>query len=111
MGNPTNASYSAAGILLSDARLKRDITRIGQLDDDLSLYSFRYLWSDPVYVGVMAQEVALVMPSAVVKGDDGYLRVDYASWACRCARSKSGRRSLTAFSFSCSAQARCGAQP
>jgi len=30
-----------------------------------------------VYVGVMAQEVALVMPSAVVKGDDGYLRVDY----------------------------------
>jgi len=77
LGNPTNASYSAAGILLSDARLKRDITRIGQLDDDLSLYSFRYLWSDTVYVGVMAQEVALVMPSAVVKGDDGYLRVDY----------------------------------
>jgi len=82
-GNPTNASY--AGILVppSDIRLKRDITRIGQLDNGLSLYSFRYLWSDTVYVGVMAQEVALGMPSAIVKGDDGYLRVDYGKLGLR----------------------------
>jgi len=83
-GNPTNASYSAASpILPSDVRLKRDITRIGQLDNGLSLYSYRYLWSDTVYVGVMAQEVALGMPSAVVKGDDDYLSVDYSKLGLR----------------------------
>jgi opacity protein-like surface antigen len=79
-GNPTNATYAASqpiGIFFSDVRLKRDITPLGRLDDGLELYSFRYLWSDTVYVGVMAQEVAVTMPSAVVMGDDGYLRVNY----------------------------------
>ena len=82
-GNPTSASYSATQVLLSDIRLKRDITRIGQLDNGLALYSYRYLWSDTVYVGVIAQEVALGMPNAVVKGDDGYLRVDYGKLGLR----------------------------
>ena len=83
-GNPTSAAYSASSaILISDVRLKRDITRIGQLDNGLGLYSYRYLWSDTVYVGVMAQEVALGVPNAVVKGDDGYLRVDYAKLGLR----------------------------
>jgi hypothetical protein len=36
------------------------------------------LWSDTIYVGVMAQEVAAVAPEAVVQGADGYLRVDYS---------------------------------
>jgi len=76
-GNPTDATYSESAFLLSDVRLKRDIKRLGQLDDGLELYSFRYRWSDTVYVGVMAQDVAQKMPSAVVAGDDGYLRVDY----------------------------------
>jgi hypothetical protein len=36
------------------------------------------LWSDTVYVGVMAQEVALIRPDAVVRDSlDDYLRVDY----------------------------------
>jgi hypothetical protein len=30
-----------------------------------------------MYVGVMAQEVQSVMPEAVVRGRDGYLRVHY----------------------------------
>lgn len=65
-------------ILVSDACLKRDITLVGRLDDGLGLYRYRYLWSDTVYVGVMAQEVALINPEAVVRGSlDGYLRVDY----------------------------------
>ena len=63
--------------LLSDARLKRDITLVGQLDNGLGLYRYRYLWSDVEYVGVMAQEVALIQPKAVVHGFDGYLRVNY----------------------------------
>ena len=63
---------------VSDIRLKRDITLVGRLDDGLGLYRYRYQWSDTVYVGVMAQEVALIHPDAVVRGVlDKYLRVDY----------------------------------
>lgn len=79
-GDATSASYSVTQPnvpVISDVRLKRDIALIGHLDNGLGLYSYRYLWSDTVYVGVMAQEVAATMPSAVVVGDDGYLRVNY----------------------------------
>ncbi len=61
----------------SDIRLKRDIALLSRLDNGLGLYRYRYLWSDQVYVGVMAQEVEKVMPEAVARGADGYLRVDY----------------------------------
>ena len=42
-----------------------------------SIMAYRYNWSDRYYVGVMAQEVADIIPDAVVRGPDGYLRVDY----------------------------------
>ena len=65
--------------LISDVRLKRDIDLIARLDDGLGLYRYRYLWSDTVYVGVMAQEVALLYPDAIVRDAlDDYLRVDYS---------------------------------
>lgn len=64
-------------LVVSDKRLKRDIVRVGELDNGLGLYRYRYIWSDTVYVGVMAQEVAYVVPDAAVVGSDGYLRVDY----------------------------------
>jgi len=38
---------------------------------------FSYNGSDRAYVGVMAQEVQQVMPQAVVRERDGYLRVYY----------------------------------
>jgi hypothetical protein len=76
-GDDTSASYSFFGGFISDIRLKRDIVLVGRLDDGLGLYRYRYLWSDTAYVGVMAQEVALIHPGAVNKGPDGYLRVDY----------------------------------
>ncbi len=63
---------------VSDIRLKRDIALVGRRGDGLGIYRYRYLWSDTVYVGVMAQEVALIHPDAVVHGLDGYLRVDYS---------------------------------
>ncbi len=65
------------GGAVSDIRLKRDIALLSRLDNGLGLYRYRYLWSDQVYVGVMAQEVEKVMPEAVARGADGYLRVDY----------------------------------
>jgi hypothetical protein len=61
----------------SDVRLKRDIEPLKQLDNGLTLYRYRYLWSDTAYVGVMAQDVARVVPDAVIQAPDGYLRVIY----------------------------------
>ncbi len=61
----------------SDIRLKHDIVLLGRLDNGLGFYRFAYDGSDKTYVGVMAQEVEAVMPSAVERGPDGYLRVFY----------------------------------
>jgi outer membrane immunogenic protein len=77
-GNDTNASFAFYPGVPSDIRLKRNIVLVGRLDNGLGLYRYRYLWSDTVYVGVMAQEVALVRPDAIIRDDIGdYLRVDY----------------------------------
>jgi hypothetical protein len=65
------------GIYISDMRVKRDIVPLQHLSNGLDLYSYRYLWSDQVYVGVMAQDVQAVRPDAVTRGPDGFLRVDY----------------------------------
>jgi Protein of unknown function (DUF3300)/Chaperone of endosialidase len=62
----------------SDIRLKQDIVALGRLDNGLELYRFRYKGSDRTdYVGVMAQDVQQIEPSAVRRGPDGYLQVDY----------------------------------
>ena len=65
-----------------DVNAKRDIVKVAALGNGLSLYRFRYRWSDRQYVGVLAQEVERVRPDAVVRLGDGYLRVDYGSWVC-----------------------------
>jgi hypothetical protein len=62
----------------SDIRLKQDIVPLMHLSNGLKLYRFRYKGSDhTVYVGVMAQEVQKVQPSAVWRDHDGYLVVNY----------------------------------
>jgi hypothetical protein len=61
----------------SDIRLKHNVALLGRLDNGLGLYRFSYHGSDAAYVGVMAQEVQAIMPEAVVRGSDGYLRVFY----------------------------------
>ena len=61
----------------SDIRLKHDVALLGYLDNGLGFYRFSYNGSDEAYVGVMAQEVQQVMPTAVVRGPDGFLRVYY----------------------------------
>ena len=63
--------------LRSDARLKRDIQRIGSLASGLPLYAYRYLWSDAPQIGVMAQEARELFPDAV-REFDGFLAVDYS---------------------------------
>jgi hypothetical protein len=61
----------------SDIRLKHDVVLLGHLANGLGYYRFSYLGSQKAYVGVMAQEVESVMPEAVTRGSDGYLRVYY----------------------------------
>lgn len=69
--------------LPSDARLKRDVVRVGRLDNGLHLYRYRYLWSDQTFVGVMAQEVQVVDPRSVRDCPGGYLSVDYEGLGLR----------------------------
>ena len=61
----------------SDMRLKHDIVLLGRLDDGLGYYRFVYNGGHTAYVGVMAQEVEAVMPEAVTRDADGYMRVSY----------------------------------
>lgn len=78
-GNDTTATYTGNnGPVFSDARLKRDVTLLARRGDGLGIYAYKYLWSEAVHVGVMAQEVALVYPAAIVRDElTGYMAVDY----------------------------------
>jgi hypothetical protein len=57
--------------------LKRNVVRVGKLDNRVVLYRFNYLDSSDVYVGVIAQEVLALVPEAVIIGEDGFMRVNY----------------------------------
>lgn len=61
----------------SDMTLKHDISLIGYLQNGLGFYRFTYNGGNKAYVGVMAQEVQTIIPAAVLRGSDGYLRVSY----------------------------------
>lgn len=74
-----NAARTLPGVNWSDRRLKRDISRVGTHKSGLPVYRFRYLWSDDYVVGFMADEVASVFPSAVIKTRSGYDAVNYGA--------------------------------
>jgi hypothetical protein len=61
----------------SDMNLKHDVSLLGHLDNGLGFYRFSYNGSEKPYVGVIAQEVQALVPAAVIRGSDGYLRVFY----------------------------------
>lgn len=70
------AATAGAGAVISDARLKTGVTRVGTADNGLPLYHFRYLGQSQVWEGVMAQDVLAHSPDAVSEMG-GYYRVDY----------------------------------
>jgi endosialidase-like protein len=81
-GQPVKADWlcgpGGGGGHRSDIRLKQDIVPLGRLNNGLELYRFRYKGSDrTTYVGVMAQEVQEIEPSAVWRDHSGYLVVNY----------------------------------
>ena len=81
LGGYSNAALSGASGFtgLSDRRLKTDIEKVGERDDGLGVYAFRYLWSPVRHIGVMAQEVLNVKPEAVVHLPGGYMAVNYGA--------------------------------
>ncbi len=83
-GGPTSQPKNCElPIPASDRRLKRDVVLLTQLANGLGVYRFRYLWSDTIYVGLMAQEVMAVDPGAVVLATDGFFRVNYSRLGLR----------------------------
>ncbi len=76
-------SLPPPSLMASDSRLKEAVVPLKQLANGVELYRFRYKGDSEVYVGVIAQQVARLMPRAVVRGDDGYLRVDYEQLGLR----------------------------
>lgn len=69
----------AGAAAASDVRLKKNIHKVGELDNGLNVYQYRYIKDDEkVHIGVMAQEVAKVKPEALgPELEGGYMTVDY----------------------------------
>jgi len=62
---------------LSDRRLKENLEFVTALPDGLRVYKYNFIGSKIPRVGLMADEVLEHYPDAVMRGDDGYLRVNY----------------------------------
>lgn len=63
----------------SDPRLKKNITKIGELLDGLGVYIWSYIWQpdSTTNVGVMADEVAELRPWALGPEVAGFMTVNY----------------------------------
>jgi hypothetical protein len=74
---------AGAGIMASDIRMKENIIPMGSLPNGLPFYQFEYkpefkdIAGHGQFVGVMAQDVELVQPEAVITNADGYKMVNY----------------------------------
>ncbi len=79
-GNALSSIGSAASSLLpaifSDERLKEDIEPVGSLYDGTNVYRYRYKGDATPRIGLMAQEVEVTNPGAVIE-IGGYKAVDY----------------------------------
>jgi hypothetical protein len=67
----------------SDISVKHDIVLLGRFENGMGFYRFAYNGSQKQYVGVIAQEAMKVMPEAVSRDGEGYLRVDYGRLGLR----------------------------
>ena len=79
IGVPNNPCRCSGGTCYcySDRRLKRNIQKIGQLENGLNVYTFNYIWDNTLTIGVMADEVREIKPEAVIT-INGFDLVDYS---------------------------------
>lgn len=63
--------------IFSDRRLKKDIEKIGQMNDGLGVYRYRYTFGGPEQTGVMADEVQNLRPWAMGETVNGFMTVNY----------------------------------
>ncbi len=78
MGGLFGLASKGIGMLpFSDRRVKENIKRVGTLDNGLPVYAYNYLWDKTTVVGVMADEVELLHPEAVVADSNGIKHVRY----------------------------------
>jgi len=82
IGNAINGAGSIAG-MFSDERLKTDLVKVGE-QNGFNLYT--WTWNELMPeafkrgkkgFGVIAQEVAKVMPTAIIIDNTGFMKVDY----------------------------------
>lgn len=72
-----------AALYFSDKRIKTNIKPAGKLSNGIPLYEYEYkpefkaANGDGKFIGVMAQEVEKIIPSAVFRHPSGYKMVDY----------------------------------
>jgi hypothetical protein len=71
----------------SDRRIKSDVTQIGQLENGIKIYSFKFIWEDKTRVGVIAQDLLERedTKAAVLQLSNGLLGVDYTALGLRVA--------------------------
>ena len=83
LGEAVGSGVAAYNAFPSDIRLKENIEQVGITSSGHNWYKWDWnkagksIAKDQPSYGVIAQEVANKDSSAVIIGDDGYLRVDY----------------------------------
>ena len=78
LGSILGGAVSNPSTKLSDKTLKKNIKYKSKSKSGLNIYEFEYNWSPQKYIGVMAQEVKKVKPSAVSENIFGHMMVDYS---------------------------------
>ena len=69
--------WGGCGGGFSDERLKTDLKLVGTSPSGIKIYRFRYRGDSRWYEGVLAQELLLTHPEAVVFSSSGYMMVHY----------------------------------
>ena len=79
LGSGASSLFSGlGGALFSDAFLKEDIHKVGELRDGQNIYSYNYIGDLTPRLGLIAQEVERTRPDAVKTHPSGFKMVDYS---------------------------------
>lgn len=76
MGALGSIGAAAVPLMFSDRRLKTDISKVGETNKGLPIYTYKYKGDDTTQMGVMAQDVEKKIPKAVKKVG-GFKAVNY----------------------------------